>query len=112
MTTRTRTNPVQIYLSDDELEKLNSKLDGLGIQNRSNYLRKLLLNGYCLQLQMPELKEMVSLLRRCSNNLNQYAKMANATGSFYAKDIEELKEKLEMIWDGVQKILLETGKLT
>jgi len=39
----------------------------------------------------------VSLLRYSSNNLNQYAKRANETGSVYAEDINDLKGRLNQI---------------
>ena len=63
------------------------------------------LDGYCVKLDLQDVKELVSLLRRCSNNLNQYAKKANETGSIYAADIEDLRVRLDEIWDGVKEIL-------
>ena len=42
-----------------------------GTKNLSAYLRKMAVDGYVVQLDLPELKELVSLLRRSSNNLNQ-----------------------------------------
>ena len=39
------------------------------------------------------------LLQRCSTNLNQYAKRANETGSVYAADIEDLRSRLDEIWE-------------
>ena len=39
------------------------------------------------------------VLRRCSDNLNQYAKRANETGSIYAADIEDLQNRLDEIWE-------------
>lgn len=62
--------------------------DELGIHNKSSYLRKMALAGYCVNLELDDVKEMVSLLRYCSNNLNQYAKRANETGSIYVEDIQ------------------------
>ena len=48
---------------------------------------------------------MVSLLRRCSNNLNQYAKRANETGSIYAEDIRDLQKRQQEIWEMTKEIL-------
>ena len=39
------------------------------------------------------------MLQRCTNNLNQYAKRANETGSIYATDIEDLQNRLDEIWE-------------
>ena len=56
-------------------------------------------------LDLSDVHEMVSLLRRCSNNLNQYAKRANETGSIYASDIEDLQERLDKLWNTACGIL-------
>ena len=107
MTERIRRNPIQIYFSDGELERLNERMKEFGVENRSNFIRKLSLNGYMVKLDEKPVREAASLLRRCSNNLNQYARMANATGSIYEKDIHDLEEKLEEIWKLMKKIIAE-----
>jgi len=44
-------------------------------------------------------RQLTVMLRRCTNNLNQYAKRANETGSIYAADIEDLQNRLDEIWE-------------
>lgn len=61
--------------------------------------------GYCVKLDLQDVKELVSLLRRCSNNLNQYAKRANETGSIYQEDIRDLQARLDEIWQCARKLL-------
>ena len=111
MANRFRENKLYFYLSDEELQRLNKRTTELGIQNRSNYIRKMILDGYCVQLDLQEIREMVSLFRRMSNNLNQYAKMANATGSIYAKDIRDIQEKQSELWEMMKKILQEIAEV-
>ena len=53
------------------------------------------LDGYCLYLDLKELRRMAYLLQMCSNNLNQYAKRANESGKIYATDMEDLRQRLE-----------------
>lgn len=79
---------VHFVMSQEELERMQQKMDELGIRNKSSYLRKMALDGYCVNLELDDVKEMVSLLRYCSNNLNQYAKRADETGSIYVEDIQ------------------------
>lgn len=81
------------------------------IINLSAYGRRMLLNGYCVKLDLSDVKELVSLLRYCSNNLNQYAKKANETGSIYKEDIEDLKRRLEEIWDLMKGILVRLSSI-
>lgn len=88
---------VHFVMSQDELDRMQQKMQEVGIQNKSAYLRKMALDGYCVNLELEDVKKMVSLLRYCSNNLNQYAKRANATNSIYADDIQDLQNLLEEI---------------
>ena len=46
------------------------------------------LDGYVVRLELPELKELVSLMRYSSNNLNQLARRAYETGRIYDADLE------------------------
>ena len=68
---RKRDVQVNFRVSPEELALIEQKMSQLGTKNREAYLRKMALDGYVVQLDLPELKELVSLLRRSSNNLNQ-----------------------------------------
>ncbi|MCC8105199.1 MAG: MobC family plasmid mobilization relaxosome protein [Lachnospiraceae bacterium] len=85
-------------VSQAELDRIRRKMEEQGIHSMSAYLRKMALDGYCVQLDYQYPKQITTLLRRCSNNLNQYAKRANEQGSIYAADIQDLQERLEEIW--------------
>ena len=63
------------------------------------------MDGYCVNLELKDVKELVRLLRICSNNLNQYAKKANETGSIYREDISDLQVRLDRIWEECKEIL-------
>ena len=82
----------------------------LGTFNREAYLRKMALDGYVVKLDLPELKELVSLLRRSSNNLNQLTRKVHETGRVYDADLEDISQRQEQLWDGVQKILAQLAK--
>ena len=97
-----RNRQMHFRLTASEMERVEAKMEELGIKSLCAYLRKMALDGYCVKLDLQDVKELVSLLRRCSNNLNQYA---NETGSIYAADIEDLRVRLDEIWDGVKEIL-------
>lgn len=102
---RERNQEIHVLLLPEEMERIKQKMDELGIINRSAYVRKMALDGYCINLDLTDMKEMVSLLRRCSNNLNQYAKRANETGSIYAEDIRDLQTRQSEIWEIAKEML-------
>ena len=64
-----------------------------------------------INLELPELREMVSLLRRSSNNLNQLTRRVHETGRFYDADLDELRQSYDGLWDAAQKILTSLAKL-
>lgn len=87
-----RDQDVHFLASKEEVERIHEKMDELGIRSMGAYLRKMALDGYCIRLDLQDVKALVSLLRICSNNLNQYAKRANETGSIYRADMPKQRK--------------------
>lgn len=100
-----KTVRVEFVMSEQEVEVVKERMVELGITNLSAYLRKMAVDGYIIHLDMSEIQEMTRLLRICSNNLNQYTRRANETGSVYAADISDLQERLDNLWNGMDKLL-------
>ena len=69
------------------------------------------LDGYCLQLDLPQLRRMAYLLQMCSNNLNQYARAANENGQVYAADLEDLRALLDELISISKQILSQLSNL-
>ena len=93
-------------VSKSELEHIEQKKAEVGIRNMAAYLRKMALDGICIQLDLGnELTEIRALLGRCSNNLNQYARVANASGNIYAEDIKDLQQLMTEIWNNHRALL-------
>ena len=85
-----RTEELKIRISPEDKERIKLKMEDAGILTMSAYVRKMALDGICIQLDLKDVRQLTVMLRRCSDNLNQYAKRANETGSIYAADIEDL----------------------
>ena len=83
---RKREVQLNFRVSPEELALIEQKMAQLGTKNREAYLRKMALDGYVVRLELPELKEMVSLMRYSSNNLNQLARRVHETGRIYDAD--------------------------
>ena len=82
------------------------------ITNREAYLRKMAIDGYTVRLELPELKELISLLRYSSNNLNQLSRRVHETGRIYDADMEDILQRQDALWSGVNKILKRLGELS
>ena len=105
MTQRKREIPVFFMVTEHEKEMIEEKMAQLGTKNMSAYLRKMAIDGYVVRLDLSDIAALVSLLRRSSNNLNQYAKRAHETGSIYETDIEDVRQNFERLWDMANQIL-------
>ena len=108
---RDKDRMLSFRVNQSELERINRKREEIGIRNMGAYLRKMAMDGYCVNLELQDVKELVRLLRICSNNLNQYAKKANETGSIYAEDIRDLQERLEEIWSESKELLTSLSEI-
>ena len=94
-----------------EKNRIYEKMLGMGIRSLSAYIRKMALDGYCLNLDLPQLRRMAYLLQMCSNNLNQYAKAANENGRVYAADMEDLRQRLDELIDIGRQLLSKLAEL-
>ena len=73
-------------------------------------MRKMVLNGYILHVDLAPVKELVSLQRRCSNNLNQVVVHANTFG-VYTEEIVGLQRDYEKLRDRVSDVFAELSAL-
>ena len=94
----------------DELTQIQRRMAEAGITNAGAYMRKMALNGYILHVDLDPVKEMVSLQRRCANNLNQVAVHANTFG-VYPEEIAGLQRDYEKLWGRVADVLTELSVL-
>ena len=96
---------LHFFVTEPEAELIKERMAQTGVANLSAYLRKMAVDGYIIHLDMDDIQEMIRLLRICSNNLNQYTRRANETGSVYAADVEDLRTRLDDLWNGMDKLL-------
>ena len=87
-----------MVLRQSDMDKIRRRMAEAGIRNMSAYMRKMAIDGFIVNLDLSDVKELVRLLRYCSNNINQYAKKANETGSIYQSDIDDIKRRQERLW--------------
>ena len=100
-----RIKDIYIRATPEELEKIMKRMEESGITSLTAYLLRMALYGYVIVMDLSDLKEILRLLQISGNNLNQYAKKANETGSIYHEDIEELKNNQKEILEEMRKVL-------
>ena len=92
-----RNKQMNFRVTESEYRTICKRMELTGIEKPGAYLRRMAMYGYVLRLDLSDLKEILRLVHINSNNLNQYAKKANETGSIYAADIEDLKNSQQEI---------------
>ena len=108
---RKRDKQLKIWVSQEEQEMIRQKMAEFGTENMGAFVRKMVIDGYILKLDIPELKEIVRLLGPIGNNVNQMARKLNAGGSIYREDIAEVNAKLDAIYKQLKKILKRLAKI-
>ncbi len=84
---------------------IHQKMERSGIQRKSVFFRAMVLNGYLLKLDLTGLRELLRLMKNLTNNVNQIARRLNERGSIYETEIDEIKERLDEIWDLLNELL-------
>ena len=111
MAKRSRDKMITFWVTEDELAKISENMEKLGTSNLSAYLRKMAITGLIVQLDIPELKQIVSLMRRTSANINQMAKHINQGDTVAVQQIDGLHEQQEEIWSDVREVLQQLSTL-
>ena len=109
---RNRSRQVKFWVSEDEYALLQKKMEAAGGVNQGSYIRKMILDGYIVNLDIPELKEIIRLLSITSNNVNQIARQLHGTGSVYQQDLQEVQEQLERNYKMLRKLITKLSKIS
>ena len=110
MANRTRTHRNEFHLNDDEQYILDEKFRLSKMKSKSAFLRKLVLYGFVYDVDYSHIREMNAQLGKIGSNLNQIAKRVNTTNTIYRKDMEDIKELMNQIWQ-LQKSMVSKQPL-
>ena len=106
-----KTSGIYFKVSEEERKLIEQRMELAGIRNMSGYIRKMCIDGYFVQLQIPELTECAKLLRYTSNNVNQIAHRVNSGGGVYPDEIDEIAAKLTEVSGLFGNILEQLSKV-
>lgn len=107
---RKRGVPLYVWVNQDEYDTIRQRMEKARTQNLSAYIRKMALNGYILNVDLTPVRELVSLQRRCANNLNQVAIHANTYG-VYPSEIAALQKDYSELWGRVSNVLKQLAEV-
>jgi len=104
-TYRKRNIHLCVMVTQEELELIRGRMAEAGIRNAGAYIRKMALTGYVLHVDLSPVRELVSLQRRCSNNLNQVAVNVNTYGGVYPQEIAMLQKDYAALWKPLSDLI-------
>ena len=112
MDQKKRRRPIHLHVmvSEEELEQIKGRMAEAGIRNTGAYIRKMALNGYVLRVDLADVRELVSLHRRCANNLNQVAIHAN-TYCIYPSEIAALQKDYADLWGPLSNLIKKLSEV-
>ena len=102
---------LKVRVTPEERGLIEKKMAQLGTDNMAAYMRKMAIDGYVVKLDLPELRELVSLLRYSSNNLNQLTRRVHETGRIYTADMDDILQNQERIWQTASGILSQLAAI-
>ena len=110
MANRKRPIRLKFRVTEAEKKKIQKRMEQAKIDNQEAYIRKMAIDGYVVNLEIPGLKELVSDVRGHRKRFNEIAKRVNATDRIYPEDIAEMRMMLQDIKDKQNRVLAELDK--
>ena len=108
---RKRNVHLHVMVTTEELELIRERMAEAGIINTGAYVRKMALNGHILHVDLSPVNELVSLQRRCANNMNQIAAHANTYGGMNEQGIKSLQNDYAALWEPLSNLLNQLAKI-
>ena len=87
-----------IRVTEEERNFIEEKMKLMPTMNLSAYARKMLIDGYILFLDTPEIKAHSAQLQKIGGNINQIVKRMHQTWNLYIHDVEEVKQLFAEVW--------------
>ena len=106
MANRKRNIQMKFWVTEEEKRLIDEKMSQLPTKRYGAYLRKMAIDGHIIQVDTTDIREMTKALGSIGRNINQIAKRLNAGGPAYQADMEEIRERMDQIWQLQRRILL------
>lgn len=105
MANRKRPIVLRCPVTAEERALIEQKMAQLPTQRIGAYLRKMAIDGYIIYTDTSDIKAFTTELSAIGRNINQIAKKLNAGGPAYQADMDEIRERLDQIWQLQRRIL-------
>ena len=98
-----RKHNVHFRVNPEEEELIKRKMEDAGISSVAAYMRKMAIDGYCINVDFTAIHELAKMMCIDSRNINQIAKAANTYGWVDEKIIADMKAEHEKVLETVKE---------
>lgn len=98
MPNRARAEQLIVRVTPEEKDFIQKKMRQFGTKNFSRYARKMLMDGYVVRVDLSQFQTLAGEVHKVGTNINQIARVVNASGMIYGDDMNRLKEMVDEIW--------------
>jgi hypothetical protein len=99
-------------VNEDEKYFIEKKMEAAGWTNFRSFVLHFLVRGAIVKLDIVEVREMTTLLRNVSGNINQIAARINSTNRIYEADMTEIQNRQSELWEQQNKIIAALTNMT
>ena len=108
---RKRSKQLKIWISQEEQNMIRQKMAEFGTDNMGAFVRKMVIDGYIIKLDLPELREVSRHIGYLDNNINQMVRKVNAGRTVYKEDVDEIQAQFNTVCKLQRKIIRQLSKL-
>lgn len=95
---RLRDKQINFRVTDYEYQMIRERMEASGAATLKDYLLQAAINGYLIKVDYSDMKDLAYEINRIGNNINQIAHKINSENVIYKNDIEEVQDKIDLIW--------------
>ena len=109
MANRKRKIVLRVPVTQEEWELIEQKMVLLHTKNFSAYARKMLIDGYIVNMDTTDIRAQTAELQKIGVSVNQIARRLNSMGPLYTQDVADIKGALAQIWQ-LQRYILSSQR--
>ena len=99
-------------VNEDEKYFIEKKMEAAGWTNFRSFVLHFLVRGAIVKLDIAEVREMTTLLRNISSNINQISARINSTNRVYEADMTKIQALQSELWEQQNRIIAAITKMT
>lgn len=95
---RVRDVQINFRCTENEKKVIEDRCAMSNCNDISTYLRKMAMNGYVINVNYDDLKELVHEINKIGTNINQIAHHVNSDHEIYQTDMDKIQNNMNDIW--------------